>query len=312
MYVVNDLHGAPALIEKTVHAIEGLKPDDVLVINGDGAGSRVPIMNRIVKIYYEVRRGETEMKVLLNSVAEVIGEPPVIPQEWIYETVHAGIFRKLLAERYRAFAECAKKELQEVIEQTLAPLSRAAANTGVKIIYLPGNGEIVTDDFMTDDITIERTVHPTNRFYQKIASEGFFTRFDMTYVPYIKRLTSDTVLIGTNLLDLDESSINYHLESHGLLNATISKVIVHYPPAIAPIGGAFSFWSPNKTDVQRAAALENILGRLAFGSDAVIYFGHIHLGAYDPRMNPYPETMGFRVKDRRCVWVKPGTVIKIV
>ena len=311
MYVVNDLHGAPALIDKTVRAIKELKFDDVLIINGDGAGSRGPIMNRIVKIYYEVRRGETEMKVLLDSIAEVIGETPIIPQEWVYETVHAGIFRKLLAERYAAFAKCAKKELQEVIEQTLIPLSQAAIDAGVKIIYLPGNGEIVTDDFTTEDIKVEHTVHPTNRFYQKIAREGFFSRFDVTYVPYIKRMTGGTVLIGTNMLDLDESSVYYHLESHGLLDTTVSKVIVHYPPAIAPIGGAFSFWSPNKTDIQRADALERILNRLTLDENAVIYFGHIHLGANDSRMNPYPETMGFRVKGRRCVWVKPGTVIRI-
>ncbi len=109
MYVVNDLHGAPALIDKTARAIKGLKFDDVLVVNGDGAGSRGSIMNGIVKIYYEVRRGETEWRVLLDSIAEVIGETPIIPQEWVYETVHAGIFRKLLAERYARFADCARK-----------------------------------------------------------------------------------------------------------------------------------------------------------------------------------------------------------
>ena len=133
----------------------------------------------------------------------------------------------------------------------------------------------------------------------------------MRYVPYAAALSGGFALISTHLLDLDEESIHYQLESHGLLDMAYSKVLVHYPPAIAPIGGAFSFWTPNKSDIQRIDMLNNILEQIKLTNDVVICFGHIHLGANDSRMNPYPDILGFRVKNRRSVWVKPGTVIKI-
>lgn len=312
MYVVNDLHGAPALIGKTVEAIGNLEPGETLVINGDGAGARGPIMNKVVKIFYEVRRGETDARALQDTVGEIIGKTPEIPQEWVYETVHAGLFRKLMAERYERFASCMQKELKEVIDETLQPLAEAADKRNVRIVYLPGNGEIVPDDFSTDDITTECAVHPKDRFYYKLAREGYFEqRFGVRYVPYTAALSSGNALISTNLLDLDDKSIHYQLESHGLLDMAYSKVIVHYPPAIAPIGGAFNFWTPNKSDVRRIEVLNKVLSQIKLTNDVVICFGHIHLGANDSRMNPYPDIMGFRVNDRRCAWVKPGTVIKI-
>ncbi len=103
-FVTNDLHGAENLITKVQSGLSRLSAGDVVIINGDGAGSRGPVMNKIVRIFYEVRRGETEMSALLDELRWVIGEQPEIPQEWVYESVHAGIFRKLVANRYNAFS----------------------------------------------------------------------------------------------------------------------------------------------------------------------------------------------------------------
>ena len=59
IYVVNDMHGNKRLVDGVVSQMQGLHPDDTLIINGDGAGARGPIMNNLVKIFYEVRRKET-------------------------------------------------------------------------------------------------------------------------------------------------------------------------------------------------------------------------------------------------------------
>jgi hypothetical protein len=51
---------------------------------------------------------------------------------------------------------------------------------------------------------------------------------------------------------------------------------------------------------------------LDIDEDIDIYFGHIHLGAYDERMNRYPAIMTFQTEERKkCNWVKPGSVLKI-
>ena len=310
-YVVNDLHGANSLIDKTVDSINRLNPDDILIINGDGAGARGPRMNNLVKIFYEVRRGETDKLELFKAVQGIVGEEPEIPDDWIYDTVHAGIFRKLMADKYQKFADCLKTELLEVLEETLEPLSEAAQKQGVKLIYLPGNGEITPEDFSTEDFTIEVAVTPEERFYQRLAHNGYFEQYGIEYVPYAAKLEDGTVLLSTNLLDLDEETAVEILDLQGVLNDIPSKIVVHYPPTIAPIGGAFSFWTPNKMDVKRSDALRRILNVIQPSPDTQIYFGHIHLGATDSRMALYPTTMGFKVVNYHCTWVKPGTVLKI-
>ena len=310
-YVVNDLHGAKTLVEKTVQGIQRLTPDDILIINGDGAGARGPRMNNLVRIFYEVRRGETGESELRAAVQEIIGEAPEIPREWIFDVVHVGLFRKLMADRYKKFAECLEEELLAVLEETLAPLSMAAREHGVRMLYIAGNGEITPYDFLTDDYTIEVAVAPEERFYQKLAHDGYFEQFGIEYVPYATKLDDDTVLISTNLLDLDEMTVVEILQHKGLMNDVFTKVIVHYPPAISPVGGAFDFWIPNKVDIRRSDALHDILNIIRVDKDTRLYFGHIHLGADDIRMARYPSTMGFEIIDLQCVWVKPGIVLRI-
>ena len=130
VYTTNDLHGVDTLISSVVAEISKMHEGDTLIINGDGAGARGPIMNNVVKLYYEVRRGETEASALLLAISKIIGEEPNIPQDWIYCSAHAGIFRKLLSDKYPKFAQCMRKELNAVIEETLSQISEAAAKRG--------------------------------------------------------------------------------------------------------------------------------------------------------------------------------------
>ena len=313
LYVVNDIHGAKKLLEHTLQSMSKMNAGDVLVINGDGAGARGPIMNQIVKIFYEVRRGETAMSALYDEIENVIHERPEIPKEWIYDSVHAGVFRKLMALRYPLFDACMKKEAKEVLEETLLPLSKVAKEKdSIQIVYLPGNGEIVPDDFVVYDITVEKTVTPDKRFYQQLDDDGYFLEFGVHYVKYVRVLPNGVLLLSTHLLDLPEESIDLLLKGQGAFDKKFSKVLVHYPPAIAPVGGAFDFWTPNKTDISRTEAVGKIMAKLQLTDDAMVYFGHIHLGANDARMDRYPSSMTFLTSGfSGCVWVKPGTVMKL-
>ncbi len=311
LYVVNDLHGAKNLVDQTLEEMDLLDPGSTLIINGDGAGARGPIMNQIVKIFYEVRRGETDMDVLMEALKDVIWVWPAIEPELVFQSVHAGVFRKVMANRFTRFENLMHRETKEVLEATLKPLSAKAQEKGIKIVYLPGNGEIVTDDFVVDDITVERTVQPEDRFYQKLHRDGFFERLGIEYVPYAT-VIDDTLLISTNLLDMPFSNQEMIMENLVPDWRSIANVVVHYPPAVAPIGRAFEFWHPNISDLKRTESLADVLDLGDISSLAKVFFGHVHLGPNDERMKRYPRVMGFRTSNfDYCYWVKPGCIVKI-
>lgn len=311
MYVANDLHGHKALVGKVVHAIEStLEVGDTLIINGDGAGARGPIMNNLVKIFYEVRRGEADFDELVKALTEIIGQKPELAKDSVFSAVHAGVFRAFMAEQYPAFKECVEQELLMVIEDTLRPISLAAKQKGVRVIYVPGNGEIVPSDFDTSDIAVERTLPPEERFYQRIAREGFFAQFGIEYVPYALRLSPKVLLLSTNLLDLPADEALSLVGESGA--ETADTVVVHYPPT-ATAGRWFHFWNPNRVDIARIDALKALLNGLSI-HNAIIYFGHIHLPASDARMDQLPPAIGFGYDgdENNGLWVKPGEVIKII
>ena len=312
LYVVNDLHGAKNLVDQSLDEMDLLDPGSTLIINGDGAGARGPIMNEVVKIFYEVRRGESDVDELCNAILGITHTFPEIPQELIYQSVHAGVFRKMMATRYPdTFGKLMREETEQVLKDTLVPLSAKAQEKGIKIVYLAGNGEIVTDDFVVDDITVERTVQPEDRFYQKLHRDGFFERLGIEYVPYAT-VIDNTLLISTNLLDMSFSNQEMIMENLVPDWRSIANVVVHYPPAVAPIGRAFEFWHPNMSDLKRTESLADVLDLGDISSLAKVFFGHVHLGPNDERMKRYPRVMGFRTSNfDYCYWVKPGCIVKI-
>lgn len=307
IYVVNDMHGNKRIVNGVVSQMQGLHPDDTLIINGDGAGARGPIMNNLVKIFYEVRRKETPKQALLSAIQDIIGEKPKIPDSWIYETVHAGLFRKLMAEKYKAFNGVMEKEIFEALEVTIRPISEVARQRGARVVYLPGNGEIAPTDFSTEDFTKEVTVAPEQRLFNRIARGGYFEQFGIEYIFYATAI-DDALLLSTHLLDLDPDAALEQLKAAEALNRTFRKVIVHYPLEIEEPRQYFNFWTPCKTDIQRSRAIQDIVKRLSLQKSEV-YFGHIHLGGDDPRMNLYPLVKRFNTSN--STWVKPGIIIGI-
>lgn len=328
IYVLNDFHGNSKLTEDAIRLIRELvKPGDVIIANGDIAGSRGPLMNNLADIYYRVIRSEIDESALYEEVWRLVGERISIPREWVREAAHFGIFRALLAERNAKFRELVSSEIVYAINETLAPLGAAVKECGATIYYLSGNGELVPFDFDTsNDITVEKTISPEDYYYNKLARAGYFDSFGIQFVPGAKLLPHPdgyVLLLSTYLLDKDESSIKMELESVGAFGhekVEIAKVIVHYPPMIAPLVDSFPFWKYGEVDVRRIEKLDNTLGLLQLRSGAEIYFGHIHLRAGDRRMDQYDPLMewnktvgpkGCAQVGVKCIWVKPGAMVQI-
>lgn len=310
MYIINDLHGNPGLVEKAVNGIKAMTKKDVVMLNGDIAGARGPVQTEVAKQYYEVRRGERAYGSFLEILEDIVGERVTFPKEWVYNSVHAGMFRALMSARFDAYKKNVEKELREVIADTMIPLAEAAKEVGVKLIYLAGNGEIVPSDLSIRDITFEQALPPEERFYQKLDKEGYFKKIGVEYVPYVYNLHNEVALISTNLLDLDTDVAIKTMKKAGLIGAELKTVIVHYPPMIDPIEERFKFWKPNIVDVFRADALNMILNSLRF-QNGMIFFGHIHLPATDERMEKYPAIIRFGYGSNDAIWVKPGEVVEV-
>lgn len=326
-FVFNDLHGNSQMAKKVVGLIDDMWPGDVVIANGDIAGSRGPKMNELARIYYNVRRAEETESALREAVWKLTGEQICIPHEWIYDATHFGMFRALLAERNTKFRELIDSEIACAINETLTPLGAAAKKRGVTIYYLPGNGELVPFDVDTSNIKVERTVDPENFYYNKLAREGRFASDGVRFVPGVKllpRCSGNILLLSTYLLDKDQKDIAMALrsvEAFSRERVEISKVVVHYPPMIAPLGKSFPFWKSGEVDERRIGVLGNILGRLKLRDGAKIFFGHIHLGATDQKMDFYPQFMGWNKTidlefsplsvTAQCIWVKPGEMIQI-
>ena len=327
IFLFNDSHGNPKMVEKVVGLIDDMWPGDIVIANGDIAGSRGPKMNELARIYYNVRRAEKDESVLHEAVRKLTGEQICIPHEWIYDATHFGMFRALLAERNTKFRELIDSEITCAIDETLTPLGAAAKKRGVTIYYLPGNGELVPFDVDTSDIKVERTVDPDDFYYNKLARAGRFASDGIQFVPGAKllpRYSGNILLLSTYLLDKDRKDIAMALGSVGAFGrerVEISKVVVHYPPMIAPLGKSFPFWKYGEVDERRIGALGNILGRLKLRDGAKIFFGHIHLGATDQKMDFYPQFMGWNKTicldpsrlsvTAKCIWVKPGEIVQI-
>ena len=327
IYVLNDFHGNGKLTEDAIRLMrEIVKPGDVIIANGDVAGSRGPLMNNLARTFYEVRRMRADELTLHKEVWRLTGEHFVIPDEWVYKTTHFGMFRALLAKRSEKFGEMICLEVDAAIDETLIPLGEVAMECGASFFCLPGNGEMVPFDLDTANINVERTIDSEDFFYVREANAGRFASAGIQFVPGAKLLhhpDGNVLLLSTYLLDKDESSIKMELESVGVFgreSVAVAKVIVHYPPMMAPLGNSFQFWNRGEVDVRRINALGEILGWLRLCHGAELYFGHIHLGAGDQRMDQYPPFMGWNKtiysEDNdpvtiKCIWVKPGAMVQI-
>lgn len=306
IFVVSDLHGSPLLVSKTAEAIGKMQKGDTLIINGDGIGTRGPRVSRVVSLFYDIRRGLRTIPELEQAAAEIIGKPINIPADWVYKTPHSGVFLKLLSQ-YPEFDACARQEISGLLPSTLRPLHEAAKGK-VKLVYLPGNGEIAYADFVTDNIEQENTLPPEKRLFHSMWKLDLFRLYGVYYVPKYLLLRQEIALVSTNLLDIPREQAAQVIHRHDV--SRVKTIIVHYPPSYTALREDFDFWQPNRIDIKRIMALKILLREFPQTGIKII-FGHVHLGSDDIRMEPYPPCLKYIYRQNTCVWTKPGEVLAI-
>ena len=80
--IINDVHANEKLLEELWET--DFQPGDILVLNGDIAGSRGPRLNEIVRVYYEVRRGESDNKSLETIIGSIVSRNLTLSDELVF------------------------------------------------------------------------------------------------------------------------------------------------------------------------------------------------------------------------------------
>lgn len=300
--IFNDVHADPDLMKRILN----LKIDqgDILVANGDFFGGRGPITNKIVKVYYEVRRGEAPKYELQELISAVIDEPIYLEQVLIFNSVHSGTFLAELCRRNSKFRAIVEDETR----QNLVELDRISKNIerqGGKLVYLPGNCEITISDFdITSGVHGEKTLPPKKRFFNRLAAEGAFSSHGTEYVNQLKVIEGNTLLIPIDFLD---EWIEERIEIPD--SEDITQAIVHYPPFNQNVVDCFHRlfgFTVNAMDNVRMYAVSEILDH--FPNLKVVVFGHIHPGISKESTEKLPTSVVFQDEGRQLIWNCPGNV----
>lgn len=188
LYVVADMHGNPELIDHlTRRVIPGMKAEDVLIINGDGAGVRSEEINQLVGLFYDaqmIRRmfdGQNDNQMVYRDdgwnrlwawLKERGYESDFDNQlkRKLQKTENSADFlltlaandpkikRRLLIDEWRGDhyktlpnnASDGGVLMGGVHRNTMALLAEAAYRKGVMIVYVPGNADRSLFDLKSD------------------------------------------------------------------------------------------------------------------------------------------------------------------
>ncbi len=168
--IINDIHGNRELLKEILN--ERIAPGDIVVANGDIAGSRGPIAAEVVRLFYEVERGETAKAELDDFVSEVLDKKVALSDDIVYRAIHSGTFQKYLADKYPAFRQLIVDETKAnlgIIEEICA----YTTPKGGEVEIVPGNGEMSALDFdVSKGVDKEVTVSPLERVYNQLALRG--------------------------------------------------------------------------------------------------------------------------------------------
>ncbi len=300
--VFNDVHADPDLMKR----IASLKvnPGDILVANGDFLGSRGPITNEIVKIFYEVKRGETTKYELQRIFSTVLGKTVFIEESLITKAIHSGTFLAEMCRRHSKF----KVIVEDEVRQNLVDLDRISGKVraqGGTLIYLPGNCEITISDFdVRNGVNGEKVLPPKERFFNQLAAENAFSSHGTEYVNQPRLIGESTLLVPIDFIDewVEGAKTLSQVES-------ITSLIVHYPPYSPNVISCFNKlfgYEPNIMDNLRMYAVSEIIDELP--NLELIVFGHIHPGISQEAIEKLPTSVIFREKGCRLVWNCPGNV----
>lgn len=298
--VFNDIHADPDLTKRilSLKVSEG----DIIVANGDFVGSRGPIANQIVKVYYEVKRGEASKYELEKLFSALIGVPVFIEDDLIFHSVHSGTFLAEMCRRYDKFQAIIEDETLHNLAE-LDRVSKRIEEQGGRLVYLPGNCEISFCDYdITNGVNCEKTLPPKERLFNRLNKEGAFSNTE--YVNEPKIIGENTLLIPLDFLDewITKKTVIPYAEK-------ATNLIVHYPPLNQYIAECFHMlfgYTLNAMDKLRMNAVSEIIDCLP--NLKIVVFGHIHPGITKESTEKLPMSVIFREKDCQLIWNSPGNV----
>ena len=304
--IINDIHANEKLLEELWET--DFQPGDILVLNGDISGSRGPRLSEVVKVYYEVRRGESDKKVLETIVGLIVSRDLGLSDELVFKSIHSGTFQKALADKYKSFRNVIEKELRQNLS-ILEKICEYVIPLGVEVFYLSGNGEITALDFdVTGGVDKEVTVSPLERHYNQLALRGVFGEMGLFYANYPRLINEDTLVLPIDYVDIWLSE-----NAQSVFDVKrVRKVITHYPPYDETMLRVFENvmnYEENSLGQARMKAVREILDKCP--NLKMVIFGHVHRGTSKEEVAKLPLSMEFEMKQYRCIWNRPGHVYEL-
>lgn len=317
IYVCNDLHGNGRLLSEVTRFVDQyLQADDTLLINGDLAGARGPILDDVVSNYYKARMGQISCSKMREVLHRHFGDIDFdCSDSLILDTLDSGVFCKILADHSPKVMEVVKREQYQQEQLAHSAILNAVQAKGASALLLRGNGEVTILDHLVSHITAEDYSVPPQ---YKPAEEPDLSG---NKVPQINNLQGVghpdrlILLIGHETLK-DEQSIE--LARAAVKDHPIYRIAVHYPPAITTEvqnGLGFDF-QVNRLSQEKMDNLTKLLSQLNLSSDCQLFYGHYHpavgeisnLGLKDFFTAPIPVGQ----RQLLCTWVRPGAVCPIL
>lgn len=304
--IINDIHGNRELLKEILN--ERIAPGDIVVANGDIAGSRGPITAEVVRLFYEVGRGETAKAELDDFVSEVLDKKVALSDDIVYRAIHSGTFQKYLADKYPTFRQLIVDETKAnlgIIEEICA----YASPKGGEVEIVPGNGEMSALDFdVSKGVDKEVTVSPLERVYNQLALRGLFGEMGAFYANYPRLINEDTLVLPVDYVEIWMSG-----NARSVFNVgRVRRVITHYPPydeTMLRVMKNVMNYKENTLGIDRMKAVKEILDTCP--NLELVVFGHIHRATTAEEVAKLPLSMEFETGKYRLIWNRPGHVYKL-
>ena len=221
-----------------------------------------------------------------------------------FECLQAGNLKRslLTAVGNGVDGQIMEDELQENLK-FMRIIGTFAQLRGVRVYFVPGNGETFPLDFdVSDGVNKEKLVPEADRVLSRLRSSGVFGENHVILVDFPLVLNHRIALLPLNVIEKEET-----MDIGGEDYASVTHVVTHYPPTAENMLAFFKVafdYNPNETERIRSAATSRHL--MEFKNKLHIYCGHIHPGSDKQRSMALPVSANFQVHGNTLTWVKPG------
>ena len=309
LYVVNDIHGNLLVSKKVADFILDSFHGDSLIINGDFAGARGPVLSELAKYYYAANNKVCSCHDVREVLKKHFRTRIECPDELIFKTADSGVFMKVLADQYPEVMDLVvREELEQIENRAIQNILKALAKTWSKAILVCGNGEILITDHIVD-----HTNYSTAPKYQAKDYSLYSKKVNLDYVSGVKFFDQSTLMIGIDALEQPEQAIQQLCRSKN----QVSRIFCHYPPAMPEkVKNKFSFnFKVNRVSARRMANLAKIIQASNVKNRCSLFYGHYHPAISSPEhaasSDSISATMQIGSKSLETFWIKPGVIFSV-